>query len=376
MVEQPTLYVPRIEDTNLQRSKRTGYWQIEWTVPADQTGTGRARTRTYSCRTKDETLAKEIRREWLAGLSGAAHGAVLPKLGDLIDLYKRDYIDKQGIGPSQWESLKPVKRLMGPLGIDGLDDGQALEGRDGYVPARTLEGVSSGTIRRELGALVACLNWGKSSRNLPKEYVLPVVNLTANGQARDYFLSEAEEAKLHAAAEDMLKAVVSGGRHPAWRGALFTILALNTAGRAEAIEGLDWSRVTLGKPALIDLRDQSRRHTKKRRGHMPVSDRLLPVLTAEWVRQGQPVSGPVLGTYGSTRKAFETVKALAFGKGSVVARELHRHDLRRTWATLAVMKGVRLEKVAQVLADTLETTEKHYAHFAPDFLTDAINQRA
>ncbi|MBN9348268.1 MAG: hypothetical protein J0I48_19070 [Devosia sp.] len=382
MVEQTT-YVPDIEDTELRPSKRTGYYEIVWTIPAGKTGTGRARTRTYSCRTKDEGIAKEIRREYLSALRGATKAVGLPTVGELIDAYKTGWIDAKGKGKSQWESLKPVKRLLGALSPDDLDDGTELEGENGYIATRTAEGVSSGTIRRELGSLVAVFGWGKRARKLPKDYFPPIVNLTPNGAPRENFLDEADEQKLHDTAQVILTSVVKGGRHPAWRGALFTLIALNQAARSEAIEELDWTRIDtkrLGDPklrrVLIDFRDPARPETKKRRGIMPVSDRLLPILREEWLRQGRPEYGPVLGTYGSTRKSFARVKLEAFGAGSVVGDSLWRHDTRRTWATLATMKGVKLEKVAQVLADTLETTEKHYAHYAPDFLEDPVNKRA
>lgn len=52
--------------------------------------------------------------------------------------------------------------------------------------------------------------------------------------------------------------------------------------------------------------------------------------------------------------------------------DLHIHDLRRTWATLAARRGVALWQIAGVLGDTVEAVGAHYAHHAPDHLRGAV----
>jgi hypothetical protein len=56
--------------------------------------------------------------------------------------------------------------------------------------------------------------------------------------------------------------------------------------------------------------------------------------------------------------------------------DAHRHDLRRTAASWAVADGVPIEQVALMLADSVETTRKHYAVFAPDYLRGAVDSIA
>lgn len=365
-------FIPRYEDTELRVSPRTGYYQVEWTVPAGKSGTGRARTRTYSCRTKDPRLAEDIRREYVASLratAGAIVSEVVPSVLDLVGKYRRLHLDAGNLAVTQAESLKPIERLLGATLVDELDSELILSG---YIKVRVFEGVKSGTIRRELGALVAVLNWSWRERLLPKGFAVPHIPLPQESPPREYVLDDADEKRLHYAAEDFLNEVHRGGRHPAWRGALFILIALNQAARSKAIETLDWSRVDWGA-RRIDFRDPDIRATRKRRVVQPMSDRLKPILFAEWQRQGQPTSGPVLGFEGSTRKAFATIKAYAFGARH---KALTRHDLRRTWASLAASRGVPMKQIADVLGDSLETTERHYAHLSPDHLRDAINARA
>ena len=64
------------------------------------------------------------------------------------------------------------------------------------------------------------------------------------------------------------------------------------------------------------------------------------------------------------RKAFD---ALAKRCGLAVTF----HDLRRTFASLLVSKGVSLYKVAKWLGDELVTVQKHYGHLIPQ--DDEIN---
>jgi integrase len=158
------------------------------------------------------------------------------------------------------------------------------------------------------------------------------------------------------------------------RAALFTMLALSTAARAQAIIGLTWDRVDL-KRRLIDYRDGSLRATKKRRVPVPIEDRLWPELARAWIEQGRPKSGPVLGSFGELRKSFETLKAGFIGpRGVTLPAGLTRHDLRRTWATLAAQRGVPMFQIAGMLGDTLETVERHYAHHSPEYLRGAVNR--
>src|SRR4029077_11028719 len=53
------------------------------------------------------------------------------------------------------------------------------------------------------------------------------------------------------------------------------------------------------------------------------------------------------------------------------------HQLRHTWASLAIMGGMPLPVVAKNLghADT-RMVEKHYGHLAPGYVADAIRDHA
>lgn len=50
------------------------------------------------------------------------------------------------------------------------------------------------------------------------------------------------------------------------------------------------------------------------------------------------------------------------------------HDLRRTAASWMAQNGATMSQIAAVLRDRIETVEKHYAIFSPDFMGDAMNK--
>ena len=48
--------------------------------------------------------------------------------------------------------------------------------------------------------------------------------------------------------------------------------------------------------------------------------------------------------------------------------------LRRTAASWMAQNGATMSQIAAVLRDRIETVEKHYAIFSPDFMGDAMNK--
>jgi integrase len=361
-------YLPAIEDTSLKRSRKTGYWEIRYSIPASVTGTGRARSVTRSCHTKDHRLALKVRGEFLNAAGAALRALSMPTIEKLIELYEADHVDMKGVKPTQMESLKPIRKLLGALEPGVLSAAELSRYRSTRLNGGGgLRKVQPGTVRRELGALRAVLNWAQREGHLPHDFVQPHISLPPEGQARERYLSGPVEDAFHRYCENVWRSEPLGSA--IGRAALFAMIALNTAARAEAIEALTWDRTTF---VQIDFRDPTQRATKKRRVPVPVSKRLEPILMEEWKRQGDPLRGFVLRRSGSTRVGFDKLKA-GFG---LAVRDITRHDLRRTWATLAAQRGVSLFDIAGVLGDTHETVEKHYAHHHPDHLRAAINARA
>jgi integrase len=329
---------------------RSGFWEIRWT---DRDDTGRARSRTYSCRTKDRRVAEDVMRGWLTANRVAAPLTGTITVRDGVARYLKGHVDKNGRTGAQDFNLRNVVRELGDVRVADLTEAMV----DRFAAARMAAGFKSGTVRRELSALRAALAWCVKKGLVPSGSVVHF-DLPPESAPRTRFLDEAEETALWNEAK--VRALRGD------RVGLFVCLALETAARSEAIRGLTWDRVDLRR-GLIDYNEPGRRLSNKRRAVVPMSQRLEPVLAA--CGQGAQADAPVLGHSGSVRDGFVRLCADVGLAGVTI------HDLRRTWASLRVSWGVPLQDVAAILGDSLEITQKHYAHLSPDYLRSAVNTR-
>lgn len=359
-------FIPRFEDTRLVKTK-AGYYAIAWTEPAEFTGTGRPQTRSHSCGTKDRREAEQVRLDWFAATKLVLQHTTALTVGACIETYIQDHVEANGIRRSQTDTLKPVKTWFGSKDIGDVVPGHALE----YRVHRLGQGVKDSTIRRELGALRRVFAWTHEQGLWPKDLNIPFLALPPEGKPKKTYIPGTQEQKVFDLARDDyfepidLEKKADRDRE---RIALFTVLALDTAARAEAIETLTLDRIDLVND-IIDYRDPSRVDTRKRRSIVPVSDRLRPVLL-DAVRRARARGWKyLLGHAGSTEKLWRSYRERLGVPG------ITRHDLRRTFATLATQSGVDIWEVAGVLGDTVATTERNYAHHSPAFLRGAVNKR-
>jgi integrase len=251
-------------------------------------------------------------------------------------------------------------------GLAGLRPGEVTQNDvDAFTGLRRrLGGVKDGTVRRELGAMIAALNWAARGRLIGRDEVPVGLRLPPEGQARRGCLLEEDEARLWAAA---IAASPARDLGPLSRVSRFVCLALATAARKEAILTLRWGQVDFGS-GLIDFKDVSRVASKKRRARIPIASRLLPVLERAHFEAEDPVNGFVLDHRGEIKRAFGVFVA---GLGEPFAA-ITPHDLRRTWATLRARRGVSMWEIAEVLGDSIATVVKHYAVHQPDHLRSAV----
>lgn len=216
---------------------------------------------------------------------------------------------------------------------------------------------STGTVRRELGVLVAALSHAVRRKRISREDV-PRFELPPDSLPRVRWLTLEEEQQLVAACT-----VERNGRLT--RIYRFLILALETAGRKEALETLRWFQVDfqLGR---IDLNPVGRSQTNKRRPVVRMSERLRAVLERAY---REKTSSYVLDHPGNGREAFDRI---------VITSKLENvtpHTLRHTWATRAARAGVSMRQIADWLGDNIATVERNYYHHSPDYLQEATDWR-
>lgn len=331
------------------------------------------RSQRKSMGTSDRAVAEQRFAQWLllGGHKGGAAGEAAPRLtiGELWSVYDKQHIQKnteaKDTARYSWKNLEPH---FGHLSPEQIDEGVV----DDYEEAR-VEGVIgrpsvSATVRREIAAMIACLNWhasperGKKRLLDPKE--IPHIRLPTASDPRDRWLTQDEIKRLFAAAErgtDRLR--------------MFLWLALETAARKQAILDLTWDRVDF-ETGMIHYAVPGRRQTKKRRPSVPMSSTLRRVLEPR-----RATSGPVVPQGGDLWAQIQSAVVRASlaerqprGTGEAIkSTGISPHTFRHTAATHMARRGVPLYDIAGILGNTLAMVERVYSHHCPGRLRDAVN---
>ena len=233
--------------------------------------------------TKDREEAEIVFAEWMQSRRQASGPSDPAKI--LVTAILHAYAANHGPSVMGKETLaNNITRLASHF------EGKTVAEVPGHIPTYLKKrGVASGTMRRELGVLRSAINYAFKNRIItqPVAFKLP-----DDSPTKERCLTEAEDPS------------ASGQRIPDVQ--LFTLIALYTGRRAEAIMSLRWERIDFGANT-IDFEIPGRKATKKRRGVCRIPDELRPHL-AEAKRRGTDI-GPVFHISGraikSLRKGFE-----------------------------------------------------------------------
>ncbi|GAA3928582.1 site-specific integrase [Luteimonas lutimaris] len=333
------------------------------------------------------------RKAALAALSESAeHGAPLaviaaskPQADTLGDFIRDHYAGwakaNQKAGQATVDAIESVfgdlyDRTLASLSPFDFERIKAKRLKDKIKPA---------TVNRDLsrirGALSRAVDWGM----IPEHPMRTVKQAKGGDDSRVRYLTAQEEKALRGALvarEGQRRA--SRQRHNAWHAARGTtghpewpakgytdhlmpmvLLALNTGMRRGELLGLEWASVNLpGKLLTVTAGNAKSRKAR----HLPLNAEALDVLT-RWKKQasGRLVfpspGGGRMGNINSSWEALCTEAKLA---------DFRFHDLRHTFASRLVMKGVDLNTVRELLGHSDIRMTLRYAHLAPDKLAEAV----
>lgn len=328
---------------------KSGVWEIRYSEKDKDAG--RYRSRSVSCRTTDRTAAEAFLAGLIDAEEHAARSSAAPTVGELLDEYGAA-AKANGRGETQQFCLMHLRRAFGHVRLLDLTPAKIMRYREN-------RGVKDSTLRRELETLRVALNYAIKVKRIGRDDV-PHIELPRQTQARRVYLRDADERAFYAAA-----LAHSDGSARLSRLARFVAIALDTGARAAAIRGLTWDRVDLGL-GVIDFHEAGRQVHKKRRSQTPISRRLRPVLERAGAERK---TGYVLDHPGEIKKTWQRWIA------TTAHPDLHIHDMRRTWATLAVSHGVDIVTVAEILGDDPATVLKHYSQFIPGRAQAAVDVR-
>lgn len=206
-----------------------------------------------------------------------------------------------------------------------------------------------GTCRKRISQLRTAFKYCVDEELLSPA-LMPTFKLPPQGPPRERVLSPEEiAALLHAADMPDTPAHIRLCLH----------LSLRTGQRQGAIRDLTWPLVDF-ENRVIRFRDTEKasERSKKKRTDMPLDAVLYEML----MEAKENADGPYVIEWQGRRVAncYHAMKALYERAG---VKDAHRHDLRRTAATLAYRTGGGdMKMAANFIGDIEATTAKHYAH--------------
>ena len=293
----------------------------------------------------------ESRVEAETALARYIEGGNRPKgatksISGLLALYLADRKEENIPGYERLEwAHKPLVRFWREKPVEVISKATCRD----YLRARVRDGVVPGTVRTELQAIRAALNWAKKAGHIE---AVPEIIMPGRPPPRDRWLTRDEADSL-----------ISACRSPHIR--LFVLIALHTAARKGAILELAWHRIDMER-RLIDFTTGTTK-TRKGRARVPVNDTLLAALMkAKPLAETEFVIEYAGGAVASVKHGFHDACVRAG------LQDVTPHTLRHTAATWMAQAGIPLWDIAgflghsspQMVADT-------YGHHHPDFLKTA-----
>lgn len=289
--------------------------------------------------TTDRKEAEQIEREWRKEINTP---------GDSWEAMISAYLDAR---PNE-RSAYSVQALLPHFKGKTANAISQLEYRR-YVRYRKDNGISDGTIRKELGVARAAINYCRDELGwiLPK---FPTNVMPKKPLGRVRWLKFPEYQKLLLSAKDNKRAAHL---------APFIQLAVNTGMRKGEILGLEWSRVDLARREIY-LKPEHQK--SKQYDTVPLNDTAVSALLelandTQWVfqRKGARIQ--------NVRNSF---KSACDASG---IHDFHIHDLRHTCAAWLVQSGHSLPVVGQVLRHQDLASTAIYAHLSPESARSAID---
>ena len=290
---------------------------------------------------EDRAQAEVVLARYIEG--EAKPKSAVTSISDILTLYLADRADEQIPGYSRLEwAHKPLKLFFGEKPTETVGAAACKA----YYRVRSKDGVAPATVRTELQALRAALNWAAKGKKIAQS---PEVWFPARPAPRDRWLTRDEAAALIAACR-------------ALHVRLFCLVALHTAARRGAILGLRWSRVDLDR-RLIDF-VAGQQQTRKGRARVPINDTLLAGLKeAHKLSTTDFVIEYGGGSVASVKHGFSDACARANLTG------VSPHTLRHTAATWMVQAGVPIWEVAGFLGHSSpQMVSDTYGHHSPEHL--------
>ncbi len=222
-----------------------------------------------------------------------------------------------------------------------------------YKAQRRVEGTAPATINKELQLVRHAFNVAIREWEWCRDNPMRNVSMERVQNQVDRWLTPAEEERLLAVTPEWLREII--------------IFGLNTGMRRGEILSLRWEDVDFLRGTLVVMKSKNRE-----RRTIPLNHTVFELLAAKQAASGQ--TGGLVFLSARETPIDESHLARAFSQARARARlEAFRfHDLRHTFATRMVQRGIDLYKVQRLLGHKTSVMTQRYAHHSPESLREGV----
>ncbi len=214
--------------------------------------------------------------------------------------------------------------------------------------SRRLNEVAKATINRELAFLKTMLNFAVQRNWLSTNPLKGYKRFPEPPKTR--IVTKEEFRAVYGEASDFLKPIL--------------LMAVNTGMRRGEIFDLKWSNVNLAEGYLL-VEDSKNNESR----HITINKQLNEALKSVKYH----ASGDYVFSHGGSRvKTFKTAFNAAIRRAGV--KPFRFHDLRHTFASNLVMKGVDLVTVGELLGHKSLSMTRRYSHPSPEHKKQAVEK--
>jgi excisionase family DNA binding protein len=253
------------------------------------------------------------------------------KFDELADRYLKhaEMSDKKSWRTDRYR-LKALRLHFGKAKLKEIAAEAIIE----YRAQRMKAGLRKSSTNREMALLKTMFNWAIQEGLLDVNPVRKIKFYSELDNVRDRLLSEEEEERL-------LATIAPHAR-------LFIVVALHTGLRFGEIKGLKWKDVSFEKAQLKIENTKS-----KKARFVPINSMLLELLKNLKTEDGD---SPDVFRVKDVHKAFENACSRAGIEG------LTFHDLRRTFGTRLIEKGVDIVTISKLYGHSSVLVTQRYLH--------------
>jgi integrase len=276
----------------------------------------------------------------------------LTTFNQLADEYVKNYQDQKCFSNLKYYLVKEYRRVFGDRRLSEISflDLEKYRNQRKATPAKTGKPRTVATVNREMSVLrhifSKAVEWEMLENN-PFRKGSGLMVKENNHRLR--FLSEAEVEALLDACPRHLRSIVE--------------VALLTGMRRGELLGLKWGQIRHGLIYLTETKSNKARQ-------IPINDRLAQALKE--LRLTNQLKSEFVFCDGQGRRFYEVKRSFATACRRAGLDDFRFHDLRHTFASHLVMKGVSLKAVQELLGHADLKMTMRYAHLSKEHLRDAM----